>query len=58
MADLQRAEHHARIAEELLGRIKTDKAMGRGMDVKDGNTATVATAHATLAIFYAQAPAS
>jgi hypothetical protein len=48
----ERAVYHVRMAEQLLDRIKTDKALGRGMDVKDGNTASVATAHATLALFH------
>jgi hypothetical protein len=47
-----RAVYHAQVAEQLLDRIKPKKALGRGMDVQDGNTASVATAHATLALFH------
>jgi hypothetical protein len=46
------ARKHAEIAAQLLDRIKIDKLMGRGMDVKDGNTASVAGAHAALALFH------
>jgi len=52
--DNDRAAHHAAIAEKLLARIKVDKKMGREMDVKDGQNAAVATAHATLALYYSR----
>jgi hypothetical protein len=50
--NVDKAHEHAEIAEKLLDRIKIDKRMGREMDVKDGNNAAVASAHATLALFY------
>jgi hypothetical protein len=46
------AANHADIAAKLLDRIKIDKALGRQMDVKDGNNAAVAGAHATLALYH------
>lgn len=52
--DYDRAAHHAEIAEKVLSRIKVDKKMGREMDAKDGNNAAVATAHATLALYYSR----
>lgn len=51
----ERARAHAELAEQLLNRIKTDKALGRGMDVKDAQNATVAGAHAALALYYQRA---
>jgi hypothetical protein len=48
----EEAQKHAEIAAKLLDGIKLDKSFGRGMDVKDGNTAAVAGAHAALALYH------
>ena len=52
MTNADKAREHVEIADQLLGRIKLEKRMGREMDVKDQNNATVANAHATLALFH------
>jgi hypothetical protein len=49
------ARKHAEVAAKLLDGIKLEKWGGRGMDVKDGNTAAVVGAHATLALFHQRA---
>jgi hypothetical protein len=43
----EKAREHAAIADQLLAQIKLEE-----MDVKDANNATVANAHATLALFH------
>lgn len=52
----ERAQAHIDRAEELLATIKTDKRMGRGIDLKDAHIASVAAAHATLALVYGGQP--
>jgi hypothetical protein len=43
------ADYHAKVAEGLLGKIKTDK---KGYNVAESGAANVATAHAALALYY------
>jgi molybdenum cofactor biosynthesis enzyme len=50
------AQAHIDRAEELLATIKTEKRMGRGIDLKDAHIASVAAAHATLALVYGGQP--
>jgi len=52
---LAMAAQHAATAEELLATIKLDKRFGRQVDVKDANVASVAGAHAALALYYQRA---
>jgi len=56
MPDAERARMHAGLAEQLLAMVDMDKIhkKGHAADPRDGYTASLAAAHATLALYYQQ----